>query len=161
MRKLRHKEITWLVKVESEVNSKGRTSESEDATPSLPARPSPTSGSHRTRRGEGLLPFPTEGLSRCPWRPGLPTIAAEPGLTQPFIRAGDRAPPGPTAAQVGSPSRLRFRETLPLSLSLPQPWPRPPCPRQKLRGATVQTLGRRGTEHTALFGLRDLGDRYG
>lgn len=97
------------------------------ATPSLPARPSPLSASHQPPRRRGLLPFPTEGLSRCPWGPGPPTIATDPGLTWPFIRPGDRTPSGPTAAQVGSPSQLRFRETLPLTWPSPNPSYGPPA----------------------------------
>lgn len=68
-------------------------------------------------------PAPLSHGEQVPLEAGPPTIAADPGLTLPFIRAGDRAPSGPTAAQVGSPSQLRFRETLPLALSLPHPGP--------------------------------------
>lgn len=54
------------------------------------------------------------------------------------IRAGDHEPSGPAAAQVGSPSQLHFRETLPLELSCPSPKPGQPACRPSAQTRTMQ-----------------------
>lgn len=118
---------------------------------------------------QACSPFPRRASAGAPggW---ASNNSCRPGADLALYQAGDLAPSGPTAAQVGSPSQLRFRETLPLELSLPQPWPRPACPPQRLErrwpSVRLSTLvpryrpqGSLGTEHMAFPGLRALGVR--
>lgn len=117
---LRHEERALLVEVGLGCELKWQVTEQEpdplSSCPALPRlcqppapsqrRPAPLS--HREPR-----PMPLEAWS--------PNNSADPGLTRPFIGAGDHEPSGPTAAQVGSPSQLHFRETLPLQRPVPPP----------------------------------------
>jgi hypothetical protein len=97
------------------VNSNGRILESKDP-PLLSLLGPPPLLQAKDPISEATCPFPMESLSRR-FPPGPQAWAfnnsRRQGLTQPFIRAGDHAPSGPAAAQVGSPSQLCFRETLP------------------------------------------------
>lgn len=115
--------------------------------PPAPSQRRPAPLSHREPQ-----PMPLEAWS--------PNNSADPRLTRPFIRAGDHEPSGPTAAQVGSPSQLHFRETLPLQRPVPPPTlaSRLLAPQQQLERSrhSRSEPALPGTEHSPP-GLRALG----
>lgn len=102
------------------------------ALPRLCQPPAPS------QRWAAWAPFPPRAPAR-PLEAWGPDNSADPGLTRPFIGAGDHQPSGPTAAQVGSPSRFHFRETLPSS-ACPSPTPasRLLAPQRQLRKPLAQ-----------------------
>lgn len=123
MRQLRHGEVMSLVKV-------GLRCELTwwDTGEQGPILLSPSLALPHLCKPQDPIPEKACPLSHGkPWQvPRASNNSTTPGLTQPFIRAGDHAPSGPAAAQVGSPSQLRFRETL--ASPCPSPWPRPAWP---------------------------------
>lgn len=107
-------------------SSTGRTLQSEDPTSSLPAWLPP----HLCKPQDPIAeaPFPQRAeLQQVPPRPSS-NNSRRPWADPVFYQGRRSRTIWPCSCpQVGSPSRLRFRETLLLVLSLPHPWLWPPA----------------------------------